>query len=269
MCVPQCNGKQCGSDGCGGSCGACGPNQACSGANQCVCVPNCAGKQCGSDGCGGSCGTCATNQACSNANQCVCVPQCNGKSCGPDGCGGQCGTCPPNSTCNGSGTGCTCLPGYVPNPQGTGCLKVGGACGGVSQYGYCSGDSWVRCDATAGIVVMPCGAGQCRTINAQGEGACRCGGVTQSGVCAAADGTQGNTSLFWCATAFDILVATNCKQETGSSAGFCSTFVTSFGWENQCYCNTCSYQLGNTCQPLCSGSSTCSYNAPGNFHTCN
>ena len=36
----------------------------------CACTPQCNGKQCGDDGCGGSCGNCGANQACQN-NQCV------------------------------------------------------------------------------------------------------------------------------------------------------------------------------------------------------
>lgn len=67
-CVPQCDGKYCGSDGCGGSCGSCGAGQACSPAtNRCVaspCTPDCRGRQCGGDGCGGSCGGCAKGNTC-------------------------------------------------------------------------------------------------------------------------------------------------------------------------------------------------------------
>jgi hypothetical protein len=36
-------------------------------------VPACSGKQCGPDGCGGSCGTCSGGQQCSG-NTCVCNP---------------------------------------------------------------------------------------------------------------------------------------------------------------------------------------------------
>jgi hypothetical protein len=39
----------------------------------CKCKPDCQGKQCGSDGCGGSCGTCPANYACQEP---VCVFQC-------------------------------------------------------------------------------------------------------------------------------------------------------------------------------------------------
>jgi len=34
------------------------------------CTPSCTGKQCGSDGCGGSCGTCSSGYTCVN-NQCI------------------------------------------------------------------------------------------------------------------------------------------------------------------------------------------------------
>ena len=60
-----------------------------------VCQPNCEGKECGDDGCGGSCGACADGEECSADGQCVpCQPKCDGKECGDDGCGGTCGDCP-------------------------------------------------------------------------------------------------------------------------------------------------------------------------------
>ncbi len=267
-CVPQCNGKVCGPDGCGGQCGTCGPSQACNAYGACQCVPNCQGRQCGSDGCGGSCGGCGANQACNSATgQCVCVPQCNGKSCGPDGCGGQCGSCPSNSTCASSGTHCVCGPGFVPNPQGTGCLQVGGACAGVSQYGYCSGDTWVRCDPHAGLVVLGCGAGNCKTVTAQGDGACACGSIDSNGLCMNADGSNGNAVHLYCVTGLGILMADNCVAKTGSGQGHCSTFVTAFGHQTSCLCGACQYDTGQGCASLCPGGA-CSYNAPGNFYTC-
>ncbi len=59
------------------------------------CDPVCTGKQCGDDGCGGSCGTCAAGESCNADGQCVagCAPSCEGKVCGSDGCGGSCGDC--------------------------------------------------------------------------------------------------------------------------------------------------------------------------------
>jgi len=98
VCVPQCEGKQCGPDGCGGKCGSCTGTDVCNmETGQCVpCEPKCEGKQCGPDGCGGTCGTCTGTDVCNEeTGQCVpCEPKCDGKECGPDGCGGECGTCP-------------------------------------------------------------------------------------------------------------------------------------------------------------------------------
>lgn len=56
------------------------------------CVPDCDGEDCGSDGCGGICGVCTGQDACVNG-QCVCQPQCSDMECGDDGCGGSCGDC--------------------------------------------------------------------------------------------------------------------------------------------------------------------------------
>ena len=49
QCEQECEGKECGDDGCGGSCGNCAPSDTCIN-GQCVCVPTCAGKECGDDG---------------------------------------------------------------------------------------------------------------------------------------------------------------------------------------------------------------------------
>ncbi|MSP93503.1 MAG: hypothetical protein EXR79_17210 [Myxococcales bacterium] len=74
-CVPQCVGKACGDDGCGGSCGTCADPakpfcEPLSGKCKAQCVPACLGKTCGDDGCGGSCGTCATGTDCSASGHC-------------------------------------------------------------------------------------------------------------------------------------------------------------------------------------------------------
>lgn len=99
-CVPQCDGKFCGDDGCGGQCAVCPAGQICNTASRCVsqpCVPQCQGRQCGTDGCGGTCGTCQTGKACDepsgackNAPTCdhakpVCPTPCSSKQyCGVD-----------------------------------------------------------------------------------------------------------------------------------------------------------------------------------------
>ena len=115
-CSPECAGKKCGSDGCGGSCGTCPGNEECSGGS-CVCVPQCGGKECGPNGCGGLCGSCASGWTCESGG-CVCQPQCQGKECGNDGCSGNCGSCPAPYQCqNGQ---CACVPGTGCNPISSG-----------------------------------------------------------------------------------------------------------------------------------------------------
>ncbi|MCX7959149.1 MAG: hypothetical protein N3B13_08890, partial [Deltaproteobacteria bacterium] len=93
------------------------------------CTPNCTNKECGDDGCGGSCGNCSAVPAdyclnsttlrdytgasgscsnfkcsypytdrtcsggCANGKCNSCTPNCTNKECGDDGCGGNCGTC--------------------------------------------------------------------------------------------------------------------------------------------------------------------------------
>ena len=97
-CMPACEGKECGEDGCGGECGPCSGSQDECVDGQCVCQPACEGKECGDDGCGASCGECPADQAC-NTGVC-CKPDCDGKQCGDDGCGSTCGTCPQGAICD-------------------------------------------------------------------------------------------------------------------------------------------------------------------------
>jgi hypothetical protein len=130
-CAPVCAGKQCGDDGCGGSCGGCPFNMACTD-GLCQCKPQCTGKDCGPDGCGGTCGECALGYQCSPFGQCqgVCQPACAGKLCGPDGCGGTCGACPPGLFCSPTGE-CTnqCYPSCEGKECGSdGCFGVCGFC---------------------------------------------------------------------------------------------------------------------------------------------
>jgi hypothetical protein len=63
-----------------------------------TCTPNCAGKECGGDGCGGSCGTCGEHDACQEG-ACNCEPWCEHNQCGEDGCGGFCGECEEDIQC--------------------------------------------------------------------------------------------------------------------------------------------------------------------------
>lgn len=99
-CVPQCDSKFCGSDGCGGTCGSCLTTQICSPESKCItspCTPTCNGRMCGGDGCGGSCGGCKegwfcfeTNGKCKKKSGCDGMrPVCNGNG-GSKYCGADC-----------------------------------------------------------------------------------------------------------------------------------------------------------------------------------
>lgn len=89
-CIPYCKGKECGDDGCEGSCGDCEGDMVCYQFS--CCEPECEDKECGNDLCGGQCGECAEQHDCINF-ECICVPDCTNKECGDDGCGGSCGAC--------------------------------------------------------------------------------------------------------------------------------------------------------------------------------
>jgi uncharacterized protein (TIGR03382 family) len=145
-CLASCEGKSCGDDGCGGSCGACPPGLNCNESFECSpCEQNCDGKQCGDDGCGGSCGTCGGSEACVDFQCVACTPDCDGKECGEDGCGGKCGTCGFTEQCvDGICVGCT------PNCAGKECGDNG--CGGMC--GACPPD--YKCDQGVCIEDIPC-----------------------------------------------------------------------------------------------------------------
>lgn len=139
-CTPQCEGVECGDDGCGGTCGSCSEGSVCS-ESQCVaCSPSCQGRMCGPDGCGGDCGQCETGQVCDpDSYLCIdkpasCDPVCidYGYDCGPDGCGGECGACASQIYCDPDAHQCLtlCVPHCVDKECGDdGCGGFCGECG--------------------------------------------------------------------------------------------------------------------------------------------
>jgi hypothetical protein len=84
-CQPTCQGRDCGDDGCGGSCGQCTGSSSCQ-ESKCLCPQFlCLGE-------------CCTEGADCTAGGC-CTPRCEGKTCGSDGCGGSCGACDTGVPC--------------------------------------------------------------------------------------------------------------------------------------------------------------------------
>ena len=73
----------------------------------CVCEADCVGKNCGDDGCGGSCGQCGAEWQCGSDRRCF--DPCEGKECGNDWRGDSCGECEEGWHC---GSDQVCLEDY-------------------------------------------------------------------------------------------------------------------------------------------------------------
>ncbi len=182
-CEPDCAGKACGPDGCGGKCGQCDTG-VCGADGQChlFCEPACEPQgKCGPDGCGTWCGSCPENQgvACSDQGACEpCTPSCEGKACGPDGCRGWCDLCPVGQTCSHE-TGqcvpaCTC--------QGTPCFADGFESGTVDGW---SVDGDVQVVPNLGATPAP--EGSYMALVGNGISAQHEGGTIERGFCIPAD----------------------------------------------------------------------------------
>ncbi len=157
---PSCDGLQCG-EFCGLKCGGCAAGEVCT--KYKCCKPNCAGKVCGDNGCGGVCGTCSGTDECSSLGQCQkCQPKCAGKTCGDDGCGGTCGACKGTDVCV-AGTCaaslCTgqCSGGPFKKPEGGDCY-CDDLCSG---YGDCCPGACQACPALKGCCEPNCKDKQC------------------------------------------------------------------------------------------------------------
>jgi len=156
----NCVGKECGDDGCGGTCGTCLQDWSCQAGlcKQGPCVPACVGKSCGPDGCGGECGTCPASHYCAVQGVCVCLPQCAEKDCGPDGCGGSCGTCQAGFQCDQG----KCKQGpCVPNCTGKQCGDdgCGGSCGSCDDGLFCTADKCSQGKCTTDLQPFYCNIG--------------------------------------------------------------------------------------------------------------
>ena len=246
VCLPKCEGKACGPDGCGATCGDCLPGYGCQG-GLCSCLPQCAGRQCGNDGCGGTCGDCLPGYGCQDG-QCTCLPNCQGKVCGQDGCGGSCGSCLAGYGCQGGQ--CLCLPNCAGKVCGSdGC---GGSCGDCAPGSTCQGG---QCLCTPNCVGKDCGpdgcGGQC--------GTCAAGSTCQGGLCGCVPNCQGRD----CGTDGCGGSCGTCLEGYFCQAGVCQCAPNCLGKDcgsDGCggTCGTCSVGYGCQagqcqCLPNCSG----------------
>ncbi len=181
LCVPDCEGKECGSDGCEGDCGKC-PKAApfcVDGTCALDCTPDCQGKECGDDGCGGSCGTCSGINGSCHDGTCQCLPDCTEQECGDDGCGGKCGNCPQEAPyCDGG----TCVSGCVPDCTAKECGDdgCGGKCGDCKPFG-----PQYQCKQDQCVCTPICLPDACVLDGCGGfcEGPCGCGEKCVEGIC--------------------------------------------------------------------------------------
>ena len=128
-CLPDCVGKKCGPDGCGGTCGGCPQDLECNDIGKCeeICIPDCDDRECGPDGCDGDCGACGDDEECADGLcEEICTPNCSDElTCGDDGCDGTCGVCDDGLDCLETLYGRHCSRScvdLVDCPEGTFCL---------------------------------------------------------------------------------------------------------------------------------------------------
>jgi len=148
-------------DGCGGEvyCDLCPAGYGCNG-TECVCIPQCDGKNCGDNGCGGICGVCPPDKECSDG---LCVAICGEGSCGDTGnpctCPRDCGPCA------GCCTNMQCVDGTIDTACGKGgaaCVACtnnmncqNGGCTYVCGTGVCSPEAGETCQT------CPADCGEC------------------------------------------------------------------------------------------------------------
>ena len=191
-CFPDCEGHQCGDDGCGGSCGTCEAEATCNDRGRCVlpCQADCTDRVCGGDGCGGSCGDCDGGLACL-AGTCVEAFTCsdgrlNGRETDRDCGGGDCPACSAGRLCHAGsdcssgtcGSGLCTMPATCSNREQDG-KETAVDCGG-GDCGACAvGD---KCTAHGDCLSESCQYGICALptcedgLRNQGEGDADCGG---------------------------------------------------------------------------------------------
>ena len=275
--LANCEGKDCGSDGCGGSCGECEWHESCE-SGLCIaqgCSPDCAGQDCGSDGCGGSCGDCGTDESCNGGN-CIpndCTPDCNERECGSDGCGGSCGDCLDDETCDeGSCVPSACPPDCLGRECGSdGC---GGSCGTCSTGQQCGASGQCACAPS-------CAGKECGSNNCGGScGSCGAGESCVGGKCApdcapqcdgkqcGADGCGGSCGTCSSGKQCDpsglcVCVPSCAGKECGSDK--CGGSCGSCGENESCVGDQCT----PICIPDCSGKACGSDGCGGSCGSCN
>jgi MYXO-CTERM domain-containing protein len=182
-CTADCQEKECGDDGCGGSCGECSEDMECIDG---LCV-----EPAGScDGfCGEQAGNCYCDELCFENGDCCddvcdfcselegcgeCVPDCLDKECGDDGCGGICGVC----------DGGVCIEDVCVAAAecGNGVVDDGEEC--EADEDCAEGESCIDCLCEPTVCVPDCVGKVCGDDGCQGScGDCAAGEECLEGLC--------------------------------------------------------------------------------------
>jgi hypothetical protein len=250
-CTPVCDGRVCGDDGCGTTCGDCDPGAVCF-EGACLAGDSCAGR-CGTFDAAASCqcdescvessdccpDICAPG-VCDGLGVCSCVPDCTERVCGSDGCFGTCGDCGAGAVCTPAGqcvAGDSCV-----GRCGTSDAAAGCQCdGGCYARGDCCAD---LCDPGVCDLDFVCTCAPDCTERACGSDGCfgTCGECGAGDVCSpAAQCVSGSSCLGRC-DSYDVSAA--CQCDGGCiAAGDCCADVCDAG-----VCDTASIC---TCVPDC------------------
>ncbi len=285
-CVPSCDGKECGDDGCGGSCGSCEVGEVCLPSHDC-CSPDCEGRACGHDGCGGTCGLCPEGFACGQEGMCL-ECSCGNRQCGSDDCGQPCGTCAPGLACtdgqcvepptecitsNSSGClnceceACVCSGlEYCCSEEGRWddiCVKeCASKCGGPDCSGFCFPDCSDRVcgDDGCGGTCGSCDDAEYCSVGGRKCLACGCGGKEcgEDG-CGASCGTCEDGAMCMSGSC----IPKGCGQDEHAGCDGCAC--------EACVCNQdsfcCEVEWDSICAALCA-SSECMGNCPVCIRSC-
>ncbi len=230
-CQPNCAGKQCGPDSCGGLCAQCGEGKACTDAGQCVPI----GAICGNGKCEGG------ENYTSCPADCPCEPQCVGKKCGPDGCGNTCGSCDSATTCSSTGQ---CVPKAASCGNGT--------CESGESYASCPND----CPCVPQCAGKKCGPDGCGTT---------CGTCDSASTCSSAGLCEPKASLCGNGTCDSGETTTTCPNDCSGNPSSCVGHCQAQA-PGGCWCDTACTSSGDccsdykavcmgTCTPTCSGKS--------------
>ena len=211
------------------------------------CTPQCAGRVCGDDGCGGSCGECSASDQCQDG-QCQCVAEADQELCGAadaecgtlsvtDRCGVSrsisCGTCSGPETCGAISTHqCGC----IPQTDAELCTQRGATCGSLFVTDQCARSRSVECGMCGASQVCrsnecefctpSCGTRQCGSNGCGGTcGTCPSGEVCGSAGMCEVDNDCNPVSNTGCPAGAGCFVIQN--EETacataGGSTTFCS-----------------------------------------------